>query len=108
MAFALPDLGIDALYPESSLLATSGARARRSVDRPDAPSAARVTASGGSRGGRQLRARDGTAGGARRTCRRPSDRRIWAAAVVELWAGADDFLQPLVARMRRLSTNAAS
>jgi hypothetical protein len=31
---------------------------------------------------------------------------LWAAAVVELWTGADDFFQPLVSRMRGLSRNA--
>jgi tRNA A-37 threonylcarbamoyl transferase component Bud32/TolB-like protein len=28
---------------------------------------------------------------------------VWAAAVVELWSGADEFLQPIVTRMRRLA-----
>ena len=40
----------------------------------------------------ELAAKVGDAKGARR----------WAAAVVELWSGADEFLQPLVSRMREL------
>jgi len=108
LAFSLPDLGIDALYPESFLLSATGRegeaitwidptlrRLRVSPPLADPVSAASLVRA------MALRAELAERAGDHRTAA------LWAAAVVELWADADDFLQPLVARMRRLSRSAA-
>jgi len=109
VAFALPDLGIDALLPETFLLAATRheveaiawieptlLRLRVSPPLPDpVPAASLVRAMA-------LRAELAERVGDHRTAA------LWAAAVVELWANADDFLQPVVAHMRRLSINASS
>jgi hypothetical protein len=108
LAFALPDLGIDALYPESFLLAAVGRedeaiawidptlhRMRASPPLPDPVAAASLVRA------MALRAELAERTGDHRTAA------LWAAAVIELWSGADAFLQPLVARMRRLSMKTA-
>jgi hypothetical protein len=109
LAFALPDLGIDALYPESSLLSAIGheGEAIAWIDpalrrlRVSPPLADPVAAASLVRA-MALRAELAESVGDHRTAA------LWAAAVVELWADADEFLQPLVARMRRLSSNTAA
>ncbi|MEO8878865.1 MAG: serine/threonine-protein kinase [Gemmatimonadaceae bacterium] len=107
LAFALPDLGIDALYPESSLLSAIGRedeaiawidptlrRLRVSPPLADPVAAASLVRA------MALRAELADRVGDHRTAA------LWAAAVVELWADADDFLQPVVANMRRISRSA--
>ena len=109
LAFALPDLGIDALYPESLLLAAIGhdGEAITWIDptlrrlRVSPPLADPVAAASLVRA-MALRAELAERAGDHRTAA------LWAAAVVELWTDADEFLQPLVARMRRLSRSAVS
>ena len=97
---------IDGLYPEAWLLAATGdprgavdwldptlSRLRVSsflVDPVNAAMLVRAMA---------FRADLATQLGDRRTAAR------WARAVVELWSGADDFLQPLVRRMRQLASD---
>ena len=107
VAFALPDLGIDALYPESSLLSVIG-REREAITWIDptlrrlrvSPPLADPIAAASLVRAMALRAELAERVGDHRTAA------LWASAVVELWADADDFLQPLVARMRRLSRSA--
>jgi hypothetical protein len=102
-AFALPELTLDALYPESWLLASMGdadaaarwldptlLRLRLSSSLVDPIRAAMLVRAMAFRA--ELAARSGD----KRTAAE------WAAAVVELWANADDFLQPTVRRMRAL------
>lgn len=103
VAFALPDLGIDALYPESFLLAAIGRdheaiawidptlrRLRVSPPLADpVPAASLVRAMA-------LRAELADRVGDHRTAA------LWAGAVIELWSDADDFVQPQVSHMRRL------
>ena len=107
-AFALPDLGIDALYPEASLLADIG-REQEAIAWIDptlrrlrvSPPLADPVAAASLVRAMALRAELAECTGDHRTAA------LWAAAVTELWANADQFMQPLVARMRRLSRSAA-
>ena len=103
-AFDLPELTVDAIYPEAWLLAATGdtlgaiawldpilTRVRLSSSLVDPVRAAMLVRA------MAFRAELAAATGDRRGAAQ------WAAAVVELWSGADSFLQPLVDRMRALS-----
>ena len=103
-AFRLPELALDALYPEASLLASTG-NARQGAEwldptlskldlssyLADPVSAAMLVRAMAFRA--ELAARMGDTQTASR----------WSAAVVVLWSGSDEFLRPLVMRMRQLS-----
>jgi hypothetical protein len=103
-AFALPELTLDAVYPEAWLLSATGdsaaaiawldptlARLRLSSSLVDPVRAAVLVRAMAFRA--ELASRTGDA----RTAK------LWASAVVELWSGGDTFIQPLVARMRELA-----
>ena len=103
-AFAVLELTLDAVYPEAWLLSATGdsaaaiawldptlARLRLSSSLVDPVRAAVLVRAMAFRA--ELASRTGDA----RTAK------LWASAVVELWSGGDAFIQPLVARMRKLA-----
>jgi hypothetical protein len=103
-AFTLPELTLDAVYPEAWLIASMGdsrgaiawldptlVRLRVSSSLVDPVGAAMMVRAMAFRAELAARVGDGQTAVA------------WSAAVAELWAHADEFLQPTVDRMRRLA-----